>query len=241
MYSINDSRSAERNEVFDMEDDVLFAIEGNKENRNRNQNPDEEIPSYDYDKQQEAEQPTAVETKVAVGSMNPAKINAAESVFKRVFGEHIEIIPVGMQSIVSDQPMSEAEAVEGAISRARRAIHHINANYGVGMEGCIYETSLGYFLTGWCAVIDRNGKIGLGSSGHIQLPEIASQMIVVEGKELGDVMDELTGEKDVKKRMGTVGILTKGFDNRQNSWETALLYALAQKINPEIYKILSGL
>ena len=213
----------------------MFAVEGNKENQNRNQNPDEETPSYDYDKVQEAEQPTITEIKVAVGSMNPAKTNAAESVFKRVLGEHFRIIPVDMQSIVSDQPMSEAEAVEGAISRARRAIHHANADYGVGMEGCIYETSLGYFLTGWCAVIDRNGKIGLGSSGHIQLPNGVAQMVVENGKELGDVMDELTGEKDTKKHMGTIGILTKGFDDRQNSWENALLYALARKINPEIY------
>ena len=154
--------------------------------------------------------------KVAIASTNPTKAGACG---------------------VSDQPMSEAESVEGAINRARGALRRAEADYGVGMEGCIYETSKGYFLTGWCAVIDKNGSLGLGSGGHIELPFAAVDKILLEGKELGYAMDEITGEKDVKKRMGTIGILTKNYDGREKAWEVALLYALARVINPDIYAV----
>ena len=174
--------------------------------------------------------------KVAIASTNPTKVGACRSVFERALGS-VEVISIDSISGVSDQPMSEAESVEGAINRARGALRRAEADYGVGMEGCIYETSKGYFLTGWCAVIDKNGSLGLGSGGHIELPFAAVDKILLEGKELGYAMDEITGEKDVKKRMGTIGILTKNYDGREKAWEVALLYALARVINPDIYAV----
>jgi len=35
--------------------------------------------------------------------------------------------------------------------------------------------------------------------------------------------------------MGAVGVLTNGLTNRQESWEFALLYAMARKLHPDLY------
>jgi non-canonical (house-cleaning) NTP pyrophosphatase len=58
---------------------------------------------------------------------------------------------------------------------------------------------------------------------------------VLGGKELGDVIDEITGINGTKRKMGAIGILTNGFTNRQESWELALLYAMARKLRPDLY------
>ncbi|MBI2583909.1 MAG: inosine/xanthosine triphosphatase [Candidatus Aenigmarchaeota archaeon] len=190
----------------------------------------------DMGKNLEAPKEEKKRIKVAVGSRNPTKVQACQTVFGRALGD-AEVISVEVDNKVSRQPMSEAEAVEGAINRAKNAQRQTGADYGVGMEGCIYETTKGYFLTGWCAVVGRKGNLGLGSGGHIEVPLNAVDMIMLKRKELGEAMDEITGEKNIKQRMGTIGILTKQHDDRESSWETALLYALAKIINPEMYEV----
>lgn len=54
---------------------------------------------------------------------------------------------------------------------------------------------------------------------------------VLAGKELGEVIDETTGIKDVKKKMGAVGILTKGLVDRTQAYEAIISYALVKFLN----------
>jgi len=100
--------------------------------------------------------------KVAVGSKNPVKIEAVKKAFEKVFSCEIEIIGISVSSDVSDMPMSFEEMVKGSKNRARRAIKKVNADYGVGLEGGFENGEVGTFLSGFIAIINKQGVWGYG-------------------------------------------------------------------------------
>lgn len=169
---------------------------------------------------------------IAVGSTNPLKVNAVKNVFNKVFNEVI-ITPVNSPSKVKDQPMNDKETIKGALNRARHALEKTEADYGVGIEGGIQDTPNGTLLHAWTAIINKKGRTGLGCTSSLILPEIIAKGLH-EGKELGPLIDELTGKKDVKHNEGTTGILTNGLLNREESYHHAIICALAPFIN-ELY------
>ncbi|MCL4393989.1 MAG: inosine/xanthosine triphosphatase, partial [Chloroflexi bacterium] len=46
--------------------------------------------------------------------------------------------------------------------------------------------------------------------------------------ELGDAMDAFANMTDVKRKMGAIGVLTKGLSNRQRAYESLIALALAR-------------
>src|SRR5205809_264062 len=56
------------------------------------------------------------------------------------------------------------------------------------------------------------------------------------GRELGDVIDEVAGEHDVRSRQGAWGVLSRGLLTRSMSFETALVAAFAPFYNARVYK-----
>jgi non-canonical (house-cleaning) NTP pyrophosphatase len=59
---------------------------------------------------------------------------------------------------------------------------------------------------------------------------------VVEGrKELGEVIDQVTGGRDIRSRQGAWGVLSKDLVTRSMSFELALIAALAPFYNEEMY------
>lgn len=170
---------------------------------------------------------------IAVGTGNRVKIRAARKALKMSKIE-AEIVPVGVDSGVSPQPKSNAEAITGAINRAKASMSKADADMGIGMEGTVYENGHGMFLTGWVAVVDNNGNIGIGSSGSIMLPEkIASRLR--NGEELGNVIEEMENEQGIRANRGTIGVLTKGTVKREDEFVTATLLALARFLSHEYY------
>ncbi|MCD6092565.1 MAG: inosine/xanthosine triphosphatase [Candidatus Aenigmarchaeota archaeon] len=172
--------------------------------------------------------------KIAVGSKNPVKLNAAENVMKKIFG-NFELMPVDVDSGVGDMPMSEEETIRGATNRAVESVKKTGSDLGIGMEGGIAEKLGKYFLINWCAVADKNEDVAIGCGTQLELPDNIVNK-VREGKELGIVMDEITGINDTKQKMGCIGILTGGLTDRQTAWEIALIYAMAKRLAPKFYK-----
>ena len=172
----------------------------------------------------------------AVGSLNPVKINAVKKVVIKIWPE-AKVKSLNVESGVSNQPIGIRETMQGAINRAKKAMEQDwKADFGVGLEGGITNVSeYGYFNIPWCAIIDRNGVLGLGSAGGLELPDkIVAD--VLKGQELGFVMDEKTCIKNSKQKMGAIGILTDGLLDRQSAYETMVIYALSKFIKPEFYK-----
>lgn len=97
------------------------------------------------------------------------------------------------------------------------------------------KQSLVFFLTRAVAIIDKNGKLSLSRGGGILLPKKVVEKLE-QGQELGNIMDELQGVKNTKQKWGAVGFFTKNYSNRQESFEFAVLYALAPFLRKELYE-----
>ena len=170
---------------------------------------------------------------VAVGSANPVKVQAVRHSIQRIWPA-AEVRSVLVPSGVGAQPLSDDEAIEGAVNRARAARQALDYDLGIGLEGNTHETTHGIFITGWAAAIDRHEQIGIGGSGRFRLPP-ALVAPLSAGAELGDLMDKWAGQTNTKQQQGAVGIMTNGLINRTTALETAVIFALTCFLNPGYY------
>lgn len=171
--------------------------------------------------------------RVAVGSTNPVKIEAARAIFSRIDPD-VEIISRAVPSGVPEQPWGSEQTRTGAGNRARAALT-VDEDYGVGFEGGVDDTEFGIMTCAWCVVVDHHGRSGCGGGVHAVLPPVVQQALR-DGGELGPAMDRLTGEHNTKQGMGAIGILTQGLVDRQAAYEQILAMALAPFRRPDLYK-----
>jgi inosine/xanthosine triphosphatase len=148
--------------------------------------------------------------KVAVGSLNPAKINAVKQALVK---EDVEVVGVKVPSDVAAQPFGDEETKNGAINRALATVKESGAHIGIGLEGGVVDTNDGMLLNNWGALATADGKVFVASGMRIFLPEEVAQG-VREGKELGEVMADFTKKHDVRSKEGAVGIFTAGYVTR---------------------------
>jgi inosine/xanthosine triphosphatase len=173
--------------------------------------------------------------KVAVGSKNPTKINAVKIAFETVFpGEEIIVEGVSVPSGVSDQPMSDKEAIRGARNRAKRSMKKIKADFGVGLEGGMQKVNKEWFTSGWAVVINREGIIGIGSSISMIIPPKLLELIL-DGKELGHANDIVFKQTNSKHASGHFGIMTNDAITRTNAYRDGVFSALGRFLHPEVF------
>lgn len=173
--------------------------------------------------------------KVAVGSTNPVKIEAAKLAFQAVWPKiEWEVIGISVPSGVSDQPMSDRESVKGATNRAKRARKAHDADFGVGLEGGIQKVGKEYIDSGWAVIVHKDGQVGIGSSVRMHTPHKMMKM-VFEGKELGEICDIVFNRKNSKQEEGQMGILTKNLITRTQAYRDGVISALVRFIHPELY------
>ncbi|MEZ4556813.1 MAG: inosine/xanthosine triphosphatase [Caldilineaceae bacterium] len=170
---------------------------------------------------------------IAVGSTNPVKLNAARNVVTRVWAG-AEVQAVDVPSGVAAQPLRDQDAITGACNRAQAARDALDADFGVGIEGNVDDSPLGMYVTGWAAVVDRHGEVGIGAGGRFLLPEHLA-VHVRSGAELGALMDEIVNEDNTKQRQGAVGIFTGGLVDRTQALELAVIFALTRFVAPTLY------
>lgn len=166
---------------------------------------------------------------IAIGSLNPAKLKSARIVVKKLFPK-AKIVSVDVKSGVSSQPQSDEESIRGAITRAKNALKKTGADFGIGMEGGMHKIGKSWFESGWIAVVDKNGKIGLGSSARWQVSQKISTALL-KGQELAAVINDLTSREDVHIKEGVMGLITNGHLPRHISYSHGILFAFAPFIS----------
>ncbi|MGQ9630725.1 MAG: inosine/xanthosine triphosphatase [bacterium] len=172
--------------------------------------------------------------KIAVGSKNPVKVAAVREVASRVF-PGAEVFGVECDSQASNQPLSDEDTLDGAIYRAREALAKGGADLGIGLEGGITSIRGRYFLCNWAAAVDSRERLGFGGGMYIELPRALAESVLA-GEELGDTIDRAVGEKDIRRKQGTVGVLTGNLISRQMAFEMAATYALVRFFNEKFYE-----
>ncbi|MRH42814.1 DUF84 family protein [Aquibacillus halophilus] len=156
------------------------------------------------------------EMKVFIGSKNPTKIKAVTNVFP-----NFEVSEVDVSSKVSLQPFSDEETLEGAVNRAKECASFAKGAIGIGLEGGVMELETGMFLCNWGALVDENGELFVASGARIPLPTEVTERLE-KGVELGEVMEEYTMMKDVRKKEGAVGIFTNQLVSREEMFTHVL-------------------
>lgn len=167
--------------------------------------------------------------KIRVASANPAKINAVTSAFAEVFNHEVmDVQGIAVPSGVADQPMNSEETLLGAMNRVAALVNE-DADYRVAIEAGLD----GDFTFAWM-VIEHQGKIGKARSASLMLPPVALAELK-QGKELGDVMDALFDQTNVKQKGGAIALLTQNKLSRSSVYHQALILAMIPFLNPAIF------
>jgi len=140
-------------------------------------------------------------------------------------------------------PLTDWELMAGARERALvvrdlLAGEKLSADLYLGLEGGFHSISIDSewhtFLRGWVYVTD--GQRGsFGATPSITVPEAIKNRVIEGKRELGIVIDEFAGSRDVRSRQGAWGVLSKDLVTRSLSFELALIAAFAPFYNPEMY------
>ena len=184
---------------------------------------------------------------IYIGSLRPAKVDAARAAIEAAarIDERFRQTPlhaVDVTGVAPTMPMTERATLEGARLRAQALIERTSAPAGggelllaIGVEGGLDPLpgdDNRYVLKTWAAVTD-GVHWGFGAGGAIGLP-VQITRAVLEGRELGEVIDELAGAA-VRGTRGAWGVLTRDLISRQDSFRSAIIAALAPFYNPGLY------
>ncbi|MGR5147669.1 inosine/xanthosine triphosphatase [Photobacterium alginatilyticum] len=172
-------------------------------------------------------------SSVIVASANPAKISAVAEAFSTAFPDQtFSFEGISVASEVRDQPMCADETLSGArnrITNARRS--KPDADYYVSIEAGID----GNFTFAWM-VIENAHQRGESRSASLPLPPEALEK-VHQGIELGDVMDEMFNQHNVKQQGGAIAMLTNHKLSRSTVYQQALILALIPFMNQELFPV----
>jgi len=183
---------------------------------------------------------------IIIASNNPVKIDATRQGFEAMFaGSEHHFQGVDVPSGVSHQPMTDAETLAGARTRAENArAARPDANFWVGIEGGVEDRRMkaeggrmkneGMLAFAWVVIlgIELSGE---ARTGTFQLPpEIVR--LVRQGVELGHADDIVFGRTNSKQKDGAIGILTDGLIDRTAYYEQAVMLALVPFKKCELYQ-----
>lgn len=175
--------------------------------------------------------------KVLVGSKNSVKLAATEEAFSDYFAA-VEVIGIKVDSRVSSQPVAR-KTFEGAKNRALELTKvndegSLDAKFFVRIDGGIIKLFSKWFALSAMCIMDDTGRTGLVTSPIFELPDSIAEQLS-NGSELGDVMDNLTGERDIREKRGAAGYSTKGVMDRKRIYADGLIAALVPFLNEELY------
>ena len=155
------------------------------------------------------------------------------------------IVARPVQTDAPAMPLTDWELMGGARQRAL-AVREIlirqklAADLYVGLEGGFHSISVDgewhTFLRGWAFVTDgQHGSFGMSPS--ISVPDAIVKKVIDGRSELGVVIDEVAGARDVRSKQGAWGVLSRDLLTRSMSFEAALIAAFAPFYNPELYNL----
>ncbi len=173
--------------------------------------------------------------RIFVGSLNPVKTNAIVSAASETWPD-VQVLGFDVPSGVPDQPLGDPQTRAGAENRAKAALEDGIAQLkideaeepnvlGVGLEGGVTEIDGKLWSTVWVAVVDCEGTIKVANGARFEVPEIVARQIQ-DGGEMGPIIANVVGQKDVRKKQGMIGIVTGNFVDRTEEYASIAKLAL---------------
>ena len=187
--------------------------------------------------------------RIALGSDRAAKIMSVSAAIARVAEldpawRTAKVIPRPVKTDAPAMPLNDWQLMGGARKRAL-AVRDIlieqklEADLYVGLEGGFHSISLEgewrTFLRGWAFVTDGE-RSSFGMSPSIEVPEAIVKQVIQGKRELGVVIDDVAGARDVRSKQGAWGVLSRDLLTRSMSFEAALIAAFAPFYNASLYQ-----
>ena len=185
---------------------------------------------------------------IALGSDRAAKIMAVRASVARIAAvdpswANANVVARRVEISVPSMPLTDWQLMQGAQERAlavRESLQsrRLEADIYVGLEGGFHSVSIAgewhTFLRGWAYA--TNGQRGaFGAAPSISVPAAIVKNVVEGRRELGVVIDEVTGGRDIRSKQGAWGVLSRDLVTRSMSFELALVAAFAPFYNPRFY------
>ncbi|KAL7963107.1 Maf/Ham1 [Trichoderma compactum] len=185
-------------------------------------------------------------TRVIVASRNNVKISAAKVAFGGMFpSAAFSFTGLNVPSGVADQPMTDAETLQGARNRARNARNaEPQADYWVGIEGGVDDSGDAMETFAWVVVLGKvdtpasrretaststsaakTERMGRARTAAFFQPEEVARL-VRGGMELGPADDRVFGSDNSRQHSGSIGLLTGDLINRTSYYVPAVIGAL---------------
>ncbi len=182
-----------------------------------------------------------MELTIAIGSRNPAKIEAVKEVFLRYPDlSASRFTPLSVPSEISDQPLTIEETLLGAKNRAKNAFEASGiSRYSVGIESGLFPvkgTQTGFLNVCACSVY--NGKEHcIGLSSGFEVPHRILELVLEKNMDLSQacVHSGITANAQIGDAEGLIGILTKGRLDRKEYTKQAIITALVQLEHSQWY------
>ena len=170
--------------------------------------------------------------KIVIGTKNPGKIEGAKEAFNNYF-DSFEIEGISSSSNVGEQPVNE-EIYLGAKNRVDNLIRYMNnndleADYYLGIESGITNLLGKWVIINIAVIKDKNGYESWGTSSGFPVPDKYVEEIV--NTDLGQVMDNMFNEHDLRSSKGGISFLTNNVIDRIDMTKEAFIMALIQHIN----------
>lgn len=177
-----------------------------------------------------------------VGSRNPVKIGAVQDVLEQYF-PGIEVQGLEVPSGVPAQPVGDDTFV-GAQNRALALVElnreqELGAAYCAGLEGGIAQLAGRWFAFGAICIADAQGRCGTGVSPMFELAPAVLEPLL-QGEELGHVIDRLSGDHNTKQKGGAIAYLTQGRIGRRELYAQGVVMALVPFLNGAMYDLRGG-
>lgn len=175
--------------------------------------------------------------KVLIGTNNQGKVEGAKQAFEK-FYKDVKVTGISVSSDVSDEPVND-EIYMGASNRVNNLIkyskeNNIDVDFYVGVESGITNQ-----LGKWCiiqiAVIkDKSGYESFGTGPAFPVPEKYVDEII--NTDLGILMDKIFKGNGLKNEKGGIAHLTNDVITRYDLTREAIIMALTEFINGDIWK-----
>ncbi len=175
--------------------------------------------------------------KVVICSENPVKVQAAKEAFGSFF-EDLEFYTLSLNNhtTVLRQPMTREQTLESDVNRVEIAKNKQNADFYVSMEGGMGRDKYSSFLTWYVCVSNSKGEKSIAGGGRMPLPNsVYEELLDNHDLELGDIMDRISNEVNVKQKGGSTAIFTGDRIMRKDVFRREIIIALVPYTS-QIYK-----
>jgi len=186
--------------------------------------------------------------RIALGSDRAAKIMAVRGAIARIAEidsgwRDATVVARSVQTSAPAMPLTDWELMSGARERALAVRdllikQKLETDLYIGLEGGFHSISVEgewhTFLRGWAYATDGQ-RSSFGMSPSICVPDNIVKDVVGGKRELGVVIDEVAGVRDVRSKQGAWGILSRDLLTRAMSFEVALVAAFAPFYNKAMY------